>query len=111
MTNDKRSLLAEAESAAQNVSVTGWFFLGLLATTIGLLIAYLRSPKTPIRLSVNWEGDDRYVFEQAYSETLKANQVKATWWGFLAGILLLVLLIGGFYGFFFWFMMKFAPSM
>ncbi len=111
MTNDKHSLLAEAESAAQNVPVTGWFFLGLLATTIGLLIAYLRSPKTPIRLSVNWEGDDRYVFEQAYSETLKAKQVKATWWGFLAGILLLVLLIGGFYGFFFWFMMKFAPSM
>ncbi|MCY3629299.1 MAG: hypothetical protein OXI05_05495 [Bacteroidota bacterium] len=62
MTNDKRSLLLEAESTAQRVSVTGWFFLGFFLGLIGLLIVYLRSPKTPIRLSANWEGDDRYLF-------------------------------------------------
>ncbi|MCY3629297.1 MAG: hypothetical protein F4120_02160 [Rhodothermaceae bacterium] len=101
MTNDKHSPLSEAEAAAQNVPVTGWFFLGLFATTIGMLIAYLRSPETPIRLSVNWEGDDRYVFEQAYSETLKAKQVKAAWWGFISGIVFWVLFFVLFYGWFF----------
>ena len=104
MVNDKRSLLSEAESAAQRVSVTGWFFLGFLATTIGLLIAYLRSPKTPIRLSINWEGDDRHLFEQAYSETLKAKQVKSTWLGFVVGILFWVLLIIGYIFFLQWIM-------
>ena len=93
MTNGKHSPLSEAESAAQTESVTGWFFLGLFLGLIGLLIAYLRSPKTPIRLSANWEGDDRYLFNQAYSETLKAKQVKVTWWGFAAGI-------GAYIGFF-----------
>lgn len=111
MTNDKHSILSKAESTAQDVSVTGWFFLGLFATTIGLLIAYLRSPKTPIRLSVNWEGDDRYVFEQAYSETLKAKQVTATWWGFLVGIVFWVGLFVGSYAFFFWWMMERSFSM
>ncbi len=104
MVNDKRSLLSEAESAAQRASVTGWFFLGFLATTIGLLIAYLRSPKTPIRLSINWEGDDRHLFEQAYSETLKAKQVKSTWLGFVVGILFWVLLIIGYIFFLQWIM-------
>lgn len=111
MTNDKHSILSKAESTAQDVSVTGWFFLGFFATTIGLLIAYLRSPKTPIRLSVNWEGDDRYVFEQAYSETLKAKQVTATWWGFLVGIVFWVGLFVGSYAFFFWWMMERSFSM
>ncbi|MDE2697480.1 MAG: hypothetical protein OXI23_01290 [Gemmatimonadota bacterium] len=83
MANDKRPLLSEAESTAQSASVAGWFFLGFFLGLIGLLIVYLRSPKTPIRLSASWEGDDRYLFEQAYNETLKAKQVKATWWGFL----------------------------
>lgn len=104
MTNDKHSILSKAESTAQGVSVTSWFFLGFFATTIGLLIAYLRSPKTPIRLSVNWDGDDRYIFEQAYSETLKAKQVTATWWGFLVGIVFWVVLIFGSYGLLFWWM-------
>ncbi len=111
MINDKRSLLAEAESAAQRVSVTGWFFLGFLATTIGLLIVYLRSPKTPIRLSINWDGDDRHLFEQAYSETLKAKQVKSTWLGFLVGIVFWVLLIVGFYSSLFWWMGRISPVM
>lgn len=83
MTNNKGSSLLEAESKAQRASVTGWFFLGFFLGLIGLLIAYLRSPKAPVRFSANWEGDDRYLFEQSYSETLKARQVKATWWGFV----------------------------
>ncbi|MDE2697478.1 MAG: hypothetical protein OXI23_01280, partial [Gemmatimonadota bacterium] len=98
MTNDKHSPITEAESTAQNVSVTGWFFVGLFANTIGLLIVYLLSPKVPIRILVNWEGDDRYVFEQAYSETLKAKRIKATWWGFLIGIVFWVLLVVFGYG-------------
>ena len=100
MTNDKHSPITEAESTAQNVSVTGWFFVGLFANTIGLLIVYLLSPKVPIRILVNWEGDDRYVFEQAYSETLKAKRIKSTWWGFLIGIVFWVLLVVFGYGWF-----------
>ena len=111
MTNDKHSILSKAESTAQRVSVAGWFFLGFFATTIGLLIAYLRSPKTPIRLSVNWEGDDRYVFEQAYSETLKTKQVTATWWGFLVGILFWVGLIFGYFFFIQWWIERLSSSM
>lgn len=101
MTNDKHSPIAEAESTAQNVSVAGWFFVGAFANTIGLLIVYLLSPKAPIRLLVNWEGDDRYVFEQAYSETLKAKRVKAAWWGFLIGVVFWILFFVLFYGWFF----------
>lgn len=82
MTNINSSTMQDAELEAQGVSVTKWFWIGFLLGAIGLLIVYLRSPKASVALLAKYEGDDRWMFERSYSESLKAREVKKTWIGF-----------------------------
>ena len=83
MTARKESPISEASTQASNSQVIGWFFLGYLLGPIGILIAYLRSPKAPVHLLADYTGDDLYLCEKTYVDTLKARQVKSTWIGWL----------------------------
>ncbi len=87
MTNINSSTIQDAELEAQRVSITKWFWIGLLLNAVGVLIVYLRSPKAPVALLVKYEGDDRWIFERSYAKTLKAREAreaKNTWIGFAA---------------------------
>ena len=84
MTSINSSTMQDAELEAQRVSVTKWFWIGLLLNAVGVLIVYLRSPKAPVALLAKYEGDDRWIFERSYAQTLKAREVKYTWIGFAA---------------------------
>ena len=91
MTSTNSAAMQDAELEAQGVSVTQWFWVGLLLGAIGLLIVYLRSPKASVALLAKYEGDDRWMFERSYSESLKAREVKKTWIGFAVCIVLGIL--------------------
>jgi hypothetical protein len=88
MTNIDSSTMQDAELEAQRVSVTEWFWIGLLLGAIGVLIVYLRSPKASVTLLVKYEEDERWMFERSYAETLKAREVKNTWIGLAACLVL-----------------------
>ena len=51
MTSINSSAIQDAELEANSVSVTKWFWIGCLFGLIGVLIAYLRSPKASAALS------------------------------------------------------------
>jgi hypothetical protein len=82
MTKINSSTIQDAEMEAQRVSVTKWFWIGLLLHSFGVLIVYLRTPKASTALLAKYEGDDRWLFERSYAETLKAREIKKTWIGF-----------------------------
>ena len=82
MTNINSSIMQDAELEAQRVSVTKWFWIGLLLHSFGVLIVYLRSPDASVALLAKYEGDERWIFERRYIECLKAREVKKTWIGF-----------------------------
>ena len=84
MTNINSSTIQDAGLEAQRVSVTKWFWIGFLLGSFGVLIVYLRSPNPSIALLAKYEGDDHWMFERSYTETLKAREVKNTWIGFAA---------------------------
>lgn len=84
MTSINSSPIQDAELEANAVSVTKWFWIGLLLGLIGVLIAYLRSPKASTALSAKYEEGERWMFERSYTNTLKAREVKNTWIGFVA---------------------------
>ncbi len=92
MTNINSSTMQDAELEAQRVSVTKWFWIGLLLNSFGVLIVYLHSPDASVALLAKYEGDERWIFERRYIETLKAREVKNTWIGFAACIALCLLL-------------------
>lgn len=77
--------IQDAELEANSVSVTKWFWVGLLLGLIGVLIVYLRSPKASAALLANYEEGERWMFERNYTETLKTREVKNTWIGFAVG--------------------------
>ncbi len=93
MTNINSSTMQDAELEANRVSVTKWFWIGLLLGAIGVLIVYLRSPNPSIALLVKYEGDERWMFERSYIECLKAREVKKTWIGFAAYCVLALLFL------------------
>lgn len=99
MTNINSSTMQDAKLEAQRVSVTKWVWIGLLLNAVGVLIVYLRSPKAPVALLATYEGDDRWIFERIYAKTLKAREVKNTWIGF-AACLVLSLLLGSLFFYF-----------
>ena len=88
MTSINSSAIQDAELEANSVSVTKWFWIGCLFGLIGVLIAYLRSPKASAALLAKFEEDERWMFERSYTETLKNREVKNTWIGFVAGCVL-----------------------
>ncbi len=92
MVNTDSPTMQDAELEAQGVSVTKWLWIGLLLGLIGILIVYVRSPKASAALLAKYEGDERWMFERSYTETLKAREVKNTWIGFAVGFLLSVLI-------------------
>lgn len=102
MTQNNNSPMLHAQDEASFPSVAGWFFCGLILGLIGLLIVYLRSPKAPVSLIARYQGDDRYLFEKAYIEILKARQVKLTWIGFICSFILIpfifIFLLAGLFG-------------
>ena len=75
--------IQDAELEANSVSVTKWFWIGLLLGLIGVLIVYLRSPKASAALLANYEEGERWMFERNYTESLKNREVKETWIGFV----------------------------
>lgn len=91
MTENKNTIIVEAQSAAENTSCVGWFFVGFFLGFIGLLIAYLRSPDVPTILIMKLEGDDRYIFEKSYTENLKSKQVSNTWFGFIVSFVIVLI--------------------
>jgi len=93
MTSINSSAIQDAELEANAVSVTKWFWIGLLLGLIGVLIAYLRSPKASAALSAKYEEGERWMFERNYTESLKTREVKETWIGFVcvAGLHFVVL--------------------
>ena len=82
MTSIDSSPIQDAELEADSVSVTKWFWAGFLFGLIGVLIAYLRSPKASVGLSAKYEERELWMFERSYTETLKAREVKNAWIGF-----------------------------
>lgn len=92
MTNNNSPLI-HAQNEASVHGVSAWFFIGLLLGVFGILIVYLRSPKVPVTLIADYEGDNRYLFERAYVEALKSRQIKTTWIGFLANFFLFMLFL------------------
>ena len=100
MTNINSSTMQDAELEAQRVSVTKWFWIGLLLYAVGVLIVYLRSPNAPVALLAKYEGDDRWIFERSYATTLKAREVKNTWIGFAACLVLSLLFIIAYFSLF-----------
>ena len=82
MTSIDSSAIQDAELEANSVSVTKWFWIGLLLGLIGVLIVYLRSPKASAALLAKYEEGERWMFERSYTETLKNREVKNTWIGF-----------------------------
>ena len=82
---DNFPILFHAETEAKRVSVAGWYFVGFFLGAIGLLIVYLRSPKASMLPTNEFDGEERYIFEEAWIESLKAKQVKATWMGLILG--------------------------
>ncbi|MCY4225903.1 MAG: hypothetical protein OXF06_13875 [Bacteroidetes bacterium] len=87
MTASKESPISDASIEASAPLVIGWFFLGFLLGLIGVLIVYLRSPKVPVHLLADYTGDERYLYEKAYVDTLKARQIKSTWIGFVVNLI------------------------
>ena len=84
MTNINSTTTQNAELEAHRVSVTKWFWTGLLLGFIGLLIVYLRPPPKPsLALLAKYERDERWMFERSYTETLKPREIKNTWIGFV----------------------------
>ncbi len=71
MSTERHSIISRAKSEGEHASVTGWYFIGFFLGLIGILIVYLRSPKAPIRLASEYDGEDRYLLEKAYVEVLK----------------------------------------
>ena len=82
MTSLDSSPIQDAELEANAVSVTKWFWIGFLFGLIGVLIAYLHSPKASAALLAKYEEGERWMFEKSYTETLKAIEVKNAWIGF-----------------------------
>ena len=82
MTSIDSSPIQDAELEANAVSVSKWFWVGFLFGLIGILIAYLRSPKASAALLAKYEEGERWMFEKSYTETLKAREVKNAWIGF-----------------------------
>ena len=82
MTSVDSSAIQDAELKANSISVTKWFWAGFLFGLIGVLIAYLRSPKASAAFLAKYEEGERWMFERSYTETLKNREVKNTWLGF-----------------------------
>lgn len=82
MTSIDSSPIQDAELEANSVSVTKWFWVGLLLGLIGVLIVYLRSPKAFAALLAKYDEGERWMFDRSYTNTLKAREVKNTWIGF-----------------------------
>ena len=82
MTSIDSSTIQDAELEANAVSVSKWFWVGFLFGLIGVLIAYLHSPKASAALLAKYEEGERWMFEKSYTETLKAREVKNAWIGF-----------------------------
>ncbi len=61
-----------------------------------------RGGDAPVSLIAQYQGDDRYLFEKAYIEILKARQVKLTWIGLICNFILIpfifVFLLAGLFG-------------
>ncbi len=88
MESENKSAVIQAELEGEKFPVTAWYFIGFFLGIIGILIVYLRSPKVPVRLLVEYDGEDRYFFEKAYVDVLNRRQVKATWIGLAIGFIL-----------------------
>ncbi len=87
------SVLQDAELEAHRVSMARWFWVGFLLNSIGVLIAYLNSPKPPTRLLAKYDGEDRWLFESYYREVLRSREIKFSWIGFAPSTILLSLWI------------------
>ena len=77
MTSTTSSAIQNAELEANSVSVTKWFWIGLLLGLIGVIIVYLRSPKASIGLSAKYEEGQRLKFKRSYTETLKSGPTQS----------------------------------
>ena len=74
-----------------------WFFLGFFLLFIGLLIAYLRMPRMPLRALVSYPDQENLsLYEQSYKERLKSRRIKTTWIGILGilGVAICLILVG-----------------
>jgi len=76
------NIIIEATTEAEKQELTLWYVLGFWLGLIGILIAYLRSPQTPVILLAKYQGDERVIFDSAYVEKSKAHQIKGAWIGF-----------------------------
>ena len=94
MTDDNSPLL-HAQTEAGYAGVAGWFFVGFFLGLIGILIVYVRSPTTPVALTAQYAGDDRYIFVESYVQTLKRRQIAATWIGLVVSIGLGIFIVLG----------------
>ncbi|MCY4170659.1 MAG: hypothetical protein OXF08_03560 [Bacteroidetes bacterium] len=95
-TSERETAISDASAIASDPSVIGWFFLGFLLGLIGILIVYLRSPKIPVYLLADYTGDERYLYEKAYVDTLKGRQVTSTWVGFAVSVGAFLFFFGSF---------------
>ncbi len=96
-TMKNQDVLQNARDYAKLESTNKWFAIGFFLGLLGVLIAYMKTPKPRIDLIVDLEIDERYLFQQAYGQTLKKRQTRNAWIGcsisMIAGFLLMMFLI------------------